>query len=399
VLEYDDFKQQLIDQIKNATEKCWNCNFCYSKCPLNLSTEGFMKHGPSGLTQSVYYALKWNLLEGSEREEVREELLKMIYSCTTCNNCVLTCKESSAGIPILEIIENSRKLLTENNIGPLPSQRSVLKSIRLKGNPYNYAPEDRFNWLEGKQVKMLPKQQAEVLYYVGCTPSYDSDLQNIPRNIIKILEFLNIDFGLHESEVCCGCSAKRLGDEYLFEELAEKNNKLFAEAGVKTIVTTSPHCYNTFVNEYKHNKNLEILHYTQFLAQKMKHTNIKESKSLNYVVAYHDPCYLSKHNEVYIEPREIIQSIKGVKLVEMEYHGKDSLCCGGGGGRMWAEVEEENRLNESRIEQALAAGANVLAVACPWCYTMLRDAVKNLEYKDKIKVMDITELLIEAWNL
>ncbi len=392
-MQIDDDTRRLVDQINDSVEKCWNCNFCYSKCPLNLSTVGFMKYGPSGLTQGAYYALKWGL---ADQEQEREELLNMLYACTTCNDCVLTCKQNSAGIPILEIIENARGLLTENNIGPLPSQRTVLKAMSLKGNPYNYAPEDRFNWLTDTQVKFFPEKQAEVLYYAGCTPSYDNDLHQILQNIVKIMQAAGVDFALHRDESCCGCSAKVLGDEYLFRNFVDKNSKNFAESGVRAVVTSSPHCYNTYKNEYGLAGDMEIVHYTQLLARELK--NLKLEKELDYVVTYHDPCYLSKHNGVCAEPRELIKSVKGIKFVEMEDHGEDSLCCGGGGGRMWAEVEEESPIGETRVRQALAVGANILLTACPWCYTMLRDATKNLDCQDKIKVMDITELLYEALN-
>ncbi|MFA7468910.1 MAG: (Fe-S)-binding protein, partial [Desulfotomaculaceae bacterium] len=288
------------------------------------------------------------------------------------------------------------KVLAENSIGPLPSQRTALKALNLKGNPYNHPPEDRFNWLQDKPIKFFPEQTAEVLYYAGCTPSYDSDLQKIPRNIVKIMQSVGVDFGLHRDETCCGCSAKRLGDEYLFRDFVEKNSKAISQSGVKTVVTSSPHCYNTYKNEYGLDESVKIMHYTQFFADRLE--KLRLGKELDYVVAYHDPCYLSKHNGVCDEPRELINSINGIKLVEMADHGVDSLCCGGGGGRMWAEVEEENRLGETRVRQALAVGANVLATACPWCYTMIRDAIKNLGCEDKIKVMDVTELLCEAMD-
>lgn len=390
--EYDEYTQKLLDEIIESAIRCYNCNVCFTQCPLNKSLEGFMVNGPSGLAQSILYAIKWDLFSGKEKEEI----LNLLYLCTTCNSCVLTCKETSTGIPVLKIIENGRKLLAEKTIGPLPSQRGVLKSIYTKGNPYNQAPEDRLVWLGDIEVKKLPNQEANILYYIGCTPSYEPELQNVAINMINLLKCLEIDFGILENENCCGCAANRLGDDYLFQEMVAKNIDIFNNSKAQRIITTSPHCYNTFVNEYGNMDNFKVQHYTQFLAEHIKSKDVKFKKELNYIITYHDPCYLGKHNGIYEEPREIIKSIPGIKLVEMKENRKNSLCCGGGGGRMWAEVSEEKRLANIRIDQALSTGANVLAVSCPWCHTMLKNAVRDLDVEDKIKVKDVCEILLEA---
>lgn len=395
MLEIEKYAENLEDEIYKSTFRCRNCNYCYSRCPLYRSMEGFMVNGPSGIIQSIYYYLKWNLNE----EENESDLINILYSCTTCNGCVMACEELSAGIPLLEIIENGRKLLVDKNVGPMPFQRKALKSIYVKGNPYNFNPEDRLNWVGDLKVKRMPDQKASVLYYVGCSASYDPEIQNIAVSLVKLFNRAGIDFGVLEDEVCCSCAANRLGDEFLFEEMSQRNVKTFIDNGIEKIITTSPHCYNTFLKEYKGLENLKIQHYTEFLHDWIVKDDFKFEKNLDYVVTYHDPCYLGKHNGAYEEPRELIAAIPGVQLVEMKDNRKMSLCCGGGGGRMWTEIKEEKRLANLRMEQALATGANVLAVACPWCHVMLQNAVKDLEQEENIKVMDVSELLAEALSL
>ncbi|WP_347491297.1 (Fe-S)-binding protein [Desulfoscipio sp. XC116] len=395
MLDYEGYAERLEEEISKSTFRCRNCNYCYSRCPLYNSMEGFMVNGPSGIIQSIYYYLKWDL----EGEETNKDIVDILFSCTTCNSCVMACEELSAGIPLLEIIENGRKLLVDKNLAPMPYQRNALKAIYRNGNPYNFNPEDRLNWVGDLKIKRIPEQSSKVLYYVGCSTSYDPDMHNVAKSLVKILSSARIDFGILENETCCGCAANRLGDEFLFDEISQKNAQNFLQCGAKKLVAASPHCYNTFINEYRGLENIEVLHYTQFLHKLATQNSIKFQKSLNYVVTYHDPCYLGKHNGIYEEPRELISAIPGVKLAEMKENRKMSLCCGGGGGRMWAEIKEEKRLANIRVEQALATGADVLAVACPWCHTMLLNAVKDMGQEENLKVMDIAELFSEALEI
>ena len=391
MIELND-SENIKDDILNTAIRCFNCNFCFSTCPLKYTMPGFATNGPSGIMQSIYYAVKWDLFHE------KDEILELVSLCTTCNSCVLTCKECSTGTPILDVIEKGRMLLIDKGIGPLPTQRNPLKSLFLRGNPYEKDAHDRLNWLGDLDVKKLPHESAEVLYFVGCTASYDPELQNIARSMVKLFNFLQVDFGILEEEICCGCVANRLGDKDLFAEIAEKNKDSFLKSGVTKIVTTSPHCFHAFSNEYEHPKEISytVQHYTQYLYELIKGGKFQFTKKLDYVVTYHDPCYLSKHNGIYEEPRALINALDGVKFVEMKDNKENSLCCGGGGGRMWADFQEERKLGTVRVEQALDAGANIIVVACPWCQTMLRDGIKDLGQEEAIKVMDIAELLLEA---
>lgn len=394
MLDYENYTEELEKEI-STTFRCRNCNYCYSRCPLYKSMEGFMVNGPSGIIQGLYYYSKMALND----KKSSKELMDIVFSCTTCNSCVMACEELSAGIPLLEIIENGRKLLVDQNVGPFPSQGNALKSMMQKGNPYNFDPKDRLNWLGDLQVKRIPHQKSDTLLYIGCTTSYDPEIQMVARCLVKILQDAKVDFAILADEVCCAGDALIMGDEFLFNDIMENNVNNFSSNGIKKIIVISPHCYDTFVHKYQNLDNVEIEHYTKFLYQLSLNHNLEFKKDLNYTVTYHDPCYLGKHNGIYQEPRELLSIIPGVSLVEMKDNRKMSLCCGGGGGRMWTDIKEEKRLANQRIEQAIDTGANVLAVACPWCHSMLLNAVKDLQKEDTIKVLDIAELLAEGLAL
>ena len=393
--ELDEVTQNLMSTIEKATVKCWNCNFCISVCPLILNTGGFYSHGGSGLTQSLYYSVKWGLIDGDEKNE----LLELIYRCTTCNACVNRCKDLSAGIPLLDIIETGRKLLVERAIGPMVPQRKALEGIYKHGNPYGRKQKKRLDWLEDLKVKFLPDEKAEVLLFIGCSSSYDPALYDVARSLIKLFQYFKVDFGILKEEKCSADMALRLGDEALFEEVSAKNAELFKKTGVSTIVAISPHDYNIFLKEYPGLENIEIKHYTHFFADLLESRGIDYKKDINANVTYHDPCYLSKHNHDIDPPRKLLASIPKIKLVEMTPNGRDSLCCGGGGGRMFTEVEEEERLSDMRVKQAEVTVADIIATACPWCHLMLETAVQDLKLEEKMKVKDIAEIMAEALDL
>ncbi len=394
--ELDDVTKQLMEDIETRTRKCWNCNFCISACPVFMNTGGFYSRGASGLTQSLYYAIRWGLFDGPDREE----LMTNIFRCTTCNACVNRCSDLSAGIPLMEIIDRGRKLLVEKSIGPMPDQRKVLESIYMYGNPYNQAQEKRLEWLKDLKVKMLPREKAEVLFFVGCSTSFEPGLQDLARSLVKLFQFFEVDFGILEEEKCSAETVIRLGDEVLFEELSIKNMEVFKETGAKAIVTTSPHDFNTFSEDYPSLKeDFEIKHYTEFFADRMEEKKVQFDKEMDVTVTYHDPCYLSKHHNILESPRKLLKAIPGLNLVEMKMSGRDSLCCGGGGGRMFTEVEEEKRLSDMRVGQAIEVDAEIIATACPWCHTMLENAVRDLKVEEKIRVMDVAEILAGALGL
>ncbi|MBW2040322.1 MAG: (Fe-S)-binding protein, partial [Deltaproteobacteria bacterium] len=213
----------------------------------------------------------------------------------------------------------------------------------------------------------------------------------------RLLEEVGANYGILNEERCCGSPARRMGEEGLFEDLSNDNLEAFRQSDVQIIITISPHCYNTYINEYPEATNgLKIQHYTEFFSEAIERGDLVPKSKIEKVLTYHDPCYLGKKNEVYEAPRKILKSIPGVKFVEMKRNRDNSLCCGGGGGRMWIETEEINRLSETRINEALAEGAEIIATACPWCHIQLEDAVKTTGSEGKIEVKDVAELLAES---
>lgn len=398
-MNQDEFIEQLKEKIVDTVSRCRNCNFCYSVCPLFESTRGFQIQGPSGIMQAIYYAIRWDEMHGENRQALKD----ILYGCTTCYSCVLKCKSSSSGVPLLDAIEGGRELLVELMMGPMPGHIKILESLKKTGNPYGEPASKRLAWLKDLEkngplhYKLLPGEDAEILLYVGCTPSYNEAIQNVAQSVVKLLERIHADYGILRAEECCGSPAKRIGDEGLFEDLSHKNLKAFRECGVQKIITISPHCYNAFINEYPEAiHTFKVQQYTEFFSQAIERKELIPRSKIENVLTYQDPCYLGKRNAVYEDPRKILKSIPGVKFVEMKRNKDNSLCCGGGGGRMWIEIDEIKRLSEIRVQDALDVGAEVIAAGCPWCHIQLEDAIKTTDNEGRIAVKEVAELLAES---
>jgi len=301
-------------------------------------------------------------------------------------------------VEIIDIMRAMRRAIVEFGIGGIPdSLRISIKNISGVGNPLGEPRENRADWAKDLDVKPFEKG-TEILYFSCCIPAYDSSVQRVARATVNILKKAKVDFGiLGTKENCCGESARKAGQESLFNNLAQANIAAFKEAGVEKIVTTSPHCYSTFKNEYPElDGKFEVVHASQYLAELIKDGKLKLTKELNKKVTYHDPCYLGRHNGIYEEPREALMKIPGLELVEMADSREESLCCGGGGGRIWMETPKGERFSDLRVEQAVAAGAEVLVTCCPYCITNFEDSRLGLNYSEVIEVKDITEILQEV---
>ncbi len=393
-MKTDEYIEKLKTTIREVVGKCWNCNFCYSACPNFDSTRGFQTQGPSGITQSLYYAVKWDRLEGEDAQDLR----RILYACTTCNACVNTCSKMSAGVSLLDAVDAGRQLLVEAMQGPLPRQARCLEKIDKYGNPYGKQSKRRLDWVGDRPVNRIPGKRVKNLLYVGCSAAFNPELHGIATSMVDLLNAAVIDFGILEEEVCCGDPARTLGDHFLLEELMEKNSLMVDQAEINKIITISPHCYTTMNKYYqKLVQHAEILHYTQALEPLLPILQTKWKRQDKVKVTYHDPCYLGKHNSEYDTPRNLICAIPGVEFVEMDHSRENSLCCGGGGGRMFEEMEETVRLGHRRVEEAVAIDAEVLLTACPWCHQMLDDAAKDSRLGKKPRVMDIAEFMAERF--
>ncbi len=358
---------------------CIQCGRCAGGCPLALRS-------PLNVRRIIYEALVRDQLDVNQRPE--------IWDCTTCTTCTLRCPK---GLDPALMLIGLRRVLTEG--GRIkPTVRDALESTFKFGNPWGRGKAKRSDWAQGLNVKNLAEgAEAEMLYFVCCTPAYDDRVQAVARAMVKVFQKAEVDFGiLGNEEMCCGSEMRRLGEEGLFEFLVEENLALFQQHGIKRMVTTSPHCYNSFRNEYE-GRGFEVQHYTQFVADLIERGKLAFSGEVNKVVTYHDPCFLGKQNQVYDEPRAILQRIPGLQFVEFDRSRERSLCCEGGGGRMWVEASSaRERLAEVRVKDALALGAEVIATACPFCLLTLEDAVKTTGAEGAVEVLDIVELVAQA---
>jgi len=375
--------------------RCFRCGYCkfpadYSdfNCP-SYARFRFDTYSTSGRLWLIYAWLKGEI-------EWSEHLAEILYSCTTCKNCVEQCPMKFAS-DIVDWIVAARSDTMEKEKGRIPpAVSSFLEDVYRLGNPLKERGR-RDAWANG--IKRYETGD-EYLLYVGCLGSYDESGQRMARSVATLLSKTGVSFGiLGNEENCCGNEVYLLGENELFQLLVEKNVQKFKELGVKKVVTLSPHAYNAIRNNYPlvSNAYFEVYHYTQLLRGLLRSNKIKPSQN-KIKVTYHDPCFLGRYNQIYDEPREILQSIPGVELVEMERSRENSFCCGGGSGNFVTDLLAGSKESPSRIRvrEAYETGADILAVACPSCMTMFQDAIKVEELEDKLTVKDISQLVAES---
>jgi Fe-S oxidoreductase len=272
-----------------------------------------------------------------------------------------------------------------------------LDSLTVNGNPWQGDRAKRFEWARDLDLPAFASEH-EICLFTCCTTAYDPSNRKAGQALPQLLAYADIAFGILGTEQsCCGDPAFMLGAGEIFSGLASKNSELFLRAGVKRILTTSPHCLNTFKNSYAGLKaSVAIEHYSEFLDQLVAQGRIIPTLEVAATVTYHDPCFLGRHQGIYDAPRRILQSIPGLTLIEMVNTKKSSLCCGGGGGGAWSDDVPSDRLGMLRVEQALSTGAEVIATACPYCIRMLNNAVRTLGVEDQIFVRDLAEILMQS---
>jgi len=377
-----DFKE-IVDVIKEqggeAFKYCYQCGLCDTVCPWNrvrnFSMRKLIRQATFGLTEV-------------ENEE--------IWRCTTCGRCPQRCPR---GVGILEVGLANRRLATEFDVFPAPIKpiRGVSQGLTSEGNPLNEDQKDRADWTEGLSVKTF-EEGMEILYFPCCYLSYDPRLKKVAKATVNILKKAGVDFGiLGVLEKCCGESIRKTGNEDLFKRLARDNIKAFIDNGVKKILVSSPHCYHAFKNDYAEFKvNFEVVHISQFLNELVNEGRLELNKEYSKKVTYHDPCYLGRHNSIYDEPRDTLNKVPGLELSEMLDSRVDSLCCGGGGGRIWMETPKGERFCDLRLEQMNEIGAEVLVTSCPYCITNFEDSRMNREDSEATEIKDITELIQEV---
>jgi Fe-S oxidoreductase len=326
-----------------------------------------------------------------------------IWACTTCRNCEDQCPVMNEHVD--KIIDLRRYLVLTEGKMDADAQRAMT-NIERQGNPWGLNRKERENWRDAREdvhvptVKEMNKagEEFEYLFWVGAMGSYDNRSQKIALSFAKLLNEAGVKFAiLGNKEKNSGDTPRRLGNEFLFQELATKNIEEFEKAGVKKIITTDPHAYNIFKNEYPDfGLEAEVFHHTEILYELVRDGMLVPKHAVNETITFHDSCYLGRYNDVYDPPREILKTIPGVKLVEMERNRETAMCCGAGGGLMWMEEETGHRINVSRTEQALEVNPTVISSACPYCLTMLSDGTKAKEVEEKVSTYDVAELLEKA---
>jgi len=361
---------------------CMQCGLCTGSCPWRLV--------PGHISQSFNIRKVQRLgqlgLEGFESEEV-------IYACSTCGQCVVRCPRQ---VKIIDNVRGMRSMLA--SVGTVPgSYRPVIGSLHSHGNPWSGERGKRTEWMKGLEVPAFG-EGTEYLLFVCCTSCYDVRSQKIARSVVELLKKAGVSFGvIGEEESCCGESVRKIGDEDLFQKLAQGNIALFQSRGVKKIITTSPHCLFTFAKEYPElGADFEVVHHSQLLARLVKEGKLSPARSTGRKMAYHDPCYLGRHNEVFDDPREVLAAVAEGQFEELERIRSNSLCCGGGGGRIWMETAAGERFGDLRVEEAVSRGAQALVTACPYCVVMLEASTKTMGKEEELPVLDISEVLLES---
>ncbi len=411
-LEAIDFEDDSIDQFGAGqlghlpqsqildAYACIQCSRCQDACP---AYETGKELSPSALEINKRYFLNNHLdefINGSIPDAAITDILltdEAAWSCTTCGYCVEVCPVGNE--PMLDILRARQDLVMMESKFPQEAMETFDK-IENYGNPWGLSPQEREVWMEGKEVPLMrDKKEAEVLYWAGCAGAYDNRGKEISQAVVDVLNEAKVDFAsLGNEETCTGDSARRIGNEYLFQTMAEKNLETFGKYKFKKIVTQCPHCFTTLKNDYSElGADLEVVHHSQFIGELVSEGKISPKAWLDEDVTYHDACYLGRHNDEYDAPRDVIQSImKNGSLVEMEKSREESFCCGAGGGNMWYEIKTGERINHNRFKQAASTGATTVATSCNFCNIMMEDGMKVTGNDDKMKVMDIAELVSKS---
>ncbi len=344
----------------------------------------------------------------------------VLWSCTTCGACVEQCPVDIEHVDHIVDMRRYRTLIES----AFPSELGGLfKKLETKGNPWGMAPKDRLDWAKGLpfDVKVLGRDiesatEVEWLFWVGCAGAYEDRAKKTTRSVAELLDLAGVSFAvLGDGETCTGDSARRAGNEVLFQTLAQQNVETMSEFGVTKVVVTCAHCFNTIKNEYGPlGGSFEVVHHTQLLNRLVRDKRLvpvarpadvpgmssaRDAASTGSSVTYHDPCYLGRHNHVYTPPRELIGALPGVELREMERHGEKSFCCGAGGARMWMEEKLGTRINMNRTEEALGTGAERIAIGCPFCRVMISDGLTAKQAEgvgNEVEVVDVAQMLLAA---
>lgn len=371
-------------------DACTRCGRCQDACPAAMTGKAL---SPKNIIVKMF-----EVAQAKETRAIHGEVIdaQELWDCTTCRACVYVCP---VAIDQLGTIIDLRRYLTLTEGAPQPPSNKAMDSMERQGNPYGLPKADRLKWADGLDVpRAKAGEEYDVLFWVGCAGSYDQRAQKITRAFVKIMQAAGMKFAVMQEERCNCESARRLGNEYLYQTATAENIENLGKFTFKRIATTCPHCFNTIKNEYpQFDGKFEVVHHTQLISELIGNGRIAPKRSLTQPITYHDSCYLGRYNGIYEPQREILQSLTpNNQLVEMPRSRANGLCCGGGGGRMWLEENTGSRINQRRVQDVLDVKAQTVASACPFCMTMLDDGAKALSVDEQLSRKDIAELVAEA---
>jgi Fe-S oxidoreductase len=400
---------------------CTECGRCKDVCPTYLTDKPLslfqfnedLKHemvdnADNIIKRAKLSAVIKNTEDQAQIEKLKEELTALnsekqlvgdvisedtLWACTTCRACEEVCPVTIEHVPRIVAMRQGQLLMAE----AYPKELNpALKGLERNGNPWGIGYDKRADWADGLDVKMMADDSnVDYLLWVGCAGSFDDRSKKVSTSLVKILQKAGVNFAiLGVEEKCTGDFARRVGNEMLYQMMAQENIETLNNYHVKKIIAACPHCYNTLKHEYPQlGGNYEVIHHTEFIGQLVQQGKIKLKKSLQGTLTYHDPCYLGRYNDIFDQPRNLLNSISNYGVKELDRSGRESFCCGAGGGRMWMEETIGKRINIQRSEEIAAMQVANVAVGCPFCLTMIEDGMKELGKEETIKTMDIAELV------
>ena len=404
VVEVTDFSwKQLL-----SADACTKCGRCQDECPayaaeMPLSPRDVVLKTKEQMSRDLYWSLvpAAAVLDKKTGRPVvpdfsREVLTPdEIWSCTTCRACMQSCPVLIEHIDM--IVDVRRGYVASAKIPD--TARTALRKMGDTGNPWGLPQDDRVQWTKGLEVPFASDtKEFEYLYWVGCAGAYDPRNQKVTRTIVSLLNRAGVKYAtLGPEEFCCGESARRMGEEGLFQlGMVEMVRELFTTYNVRKVITQCPHCFNSFRNEYpQFGVNVEVIHHSVLIRDLVAQGRLSPAKPINRLAAFHDSCYLGRHNDLYDAPREAVLSVPGITLNEPEKTRENGFCCGAGGGGMWLELPGK-RINHLRFDQLMRTGANTTVSSCPYCLIMFDDAVKFHDLEESVQAKDIAEMVAES---
>jgi Fe-S oxidoreductase/nitrate reductase gamma subunit len=396
-----------VGQVENFTWKglfdsyaCTECGRCSDNCPATFTKKPLQP-------RKVIHDIKVNLLKNASKDGHPELPLigsggegsvaeEVIWECTTCGACMEVCPVFIEHVP--RIVDMRRHLVEMKARFP-EELLAFFENMEQRSNPWGIAPADRVKWAADINVRPFEKDKTEYLFYVGCAGAFDARNRRTTLSLAKILDKSGVTWGtLGRDELCCGESMRRLGNEYIFDRMAKANIKLYADRGVKKIITQCPHCYSVLKNDYKqYGVELDVVHHTEFISRLIQEGRLElKTVAGSGNIVFHDSCYLGRYNGIYDAPRKVIAAATGQAPTEMERRRDKGFCCGAGGGRMWMEEKEGTLINVARVEEALGKKPDTICVCCPYCMTMFDDGLKDKEAADKVQVLDVAEIVAKS---